>query len=351
VGTKRTEAPRWLVSNRSVASAIWLLLGSIFLWDISTHPEDVSACFAYPIPILASLFELKPRPFLYAAAATALTLAGSFELPSGDLPLAAVLANRFIAVATQWVVAVLVGVQYRRQVDMHQQAEYQRRLVAILSHEIGTALTTVTGQTYRLAKLSEQISPSDLKARAEKIRSAAGRIEGIVGRIQFASSLGDGTIPIRRRTIDVRLLLAKLLDQLKEDQRYGAVELHASSEPQVVEGDEMLLRQLFENVVLNSIKYSCSFNAPISIDVAPHAGAVRITIIDNGGGIAPDELPRVREPYYRGKNSKGTSGAGLGLYFVERIVEAHSGQLLIESDVGKGTKVIIDLPQSRDTKP
>ena len=172
-----------------------------------------------------------------------------------------------------------------------------------------------------------------------------------MGRIQFASSLGDGTIPIRRRTLNVRLLLAKLLDQLKEDQRYGDVELHASSEPQVVEGDEMLLRQLFENVVLNSIKYSCSFNTPISIDVAPHAGAVRITIIDNGDGIAPDELPRVREPYYRGKSSKGTSGAGLGLYFVERIVEAHSGQLLIESDVGKGTKVIIDLPQSRDTKP
>ena len=113
----------------------------------------------------------------------------------------------------------------------------------------------------------------------------------------------------------------------------------------------MLLRQLFENVLLNSIKYSCSLNAPISIDVVPHAGAVRITIIDNGGGIAPDELPRVREPYYRGKNSKGSSGMGLGLYFVELIVEAHSGQLFIESDVTKGTRVIIDLPQSRDAKP
>jgi signal transduction histidine kinase len=334
-----------------VVPAIWLLMGSIFLLDIWTRPEDVSACFAYAIPIFVSLFELRPRPFLYAATATALTIAGSFELPSGESSLAAVLINRFIAVATQWVAAALVKAQYRRQVDMLQQTENQRRFVAILSHEIGTALTAITGQTYRLVKLSERISPSGLRERTEKIRSAAQRIEGIVGRIQFASSLGDGTIPIARRTINVGLLLAKLLEQLKEDQRCGPIELHASSEPQVVEGDEMLLRQLFENVVLNSIKYSRSFRAPISIDVGTHAGAVRITIIDSGGGIAPDELPKVREPYYRGKNSKGTSGAGLGLYFVERIVEAHRGRLLIESDVGKGTRVIIDLPQSRDAKP
>jgi signal transduction histidine kinase len=59
----------------------------------------------------------------------------------------------------------------------------------------------------------------------------------------------------------------------------------------------------------------------------------------------------VREPYYRGKSSKGISGAGLGLYFVERIVEAHGGRLFIESDVGNGTKVMIDLPQSRGATP
>ena len=88
---------------------------------------------------------MKPRPFLYAATATALSVAGSFALPSGGLPLTAVLANRFIAVVTLWVVAVLVKVQYRRHVDMQQQAEYQRRFVAILSHEIGTALTTIAG--------------------------------------------------------------------------------------------------------------------------------------------------------------------------------------------------------------
>src|ERR1700752_1633145 len=103
VRTKLT-APGSFVSIRSVGPANWLLLGCIFLFDMWTHPENVSACFAYAIPIFLSLFELKPRPFLYAGTATALSIAGSFAPASSELPIMAVLANRFIAVATQWVV-------------------------------------------------------------------------------------------------------------------------------------------------------------------------------------------------------------------------------------------------------
>jgi signal transduction histidine kinase len=56
-------------------------------------------------------------------------------------------------------------------------------------------------------------------------------------------------------------------------------------------------------------------------------------------------LQRIRTAYYRGQNSKGISGAGLGLYVVEKLVDAHRGRLAIESEIGRGTRVIIDLPQ------
>jgi signal transduction histidine kinase len=230
---------------------------------------------------------------------------------------------------------------------MRDKAEFQRRFVDILSHEVGTALTTVTGQAYRLTKLSEQLAPRDLRVRAEKIRKAAERIEGIIDRVQFASSLGDGTIPIGHRSINLHTMIQQLTEQLKEEQRAGSIELKLCPEPQVVSGDEMLLRQVFENVIMNSIKYS-PWEAPISVSITKHGSASRITIGDRGSGIPQYQLPRVRSPYYRGDNSKGTSGAGLGLYIVERIVEAHKGQLFIESEVGKGTQVIIDLPQTGD---
>ena len=344
VSIRRAERLDLFVGTRWVGVAIWVLLASIFVFDVLTHPENVSACFAYTIPIFVSLFERRPRPFLYAATATALSLVGSFVEPSGEMPLAAILANRLIAIATQWLAATLVKVQYRRHADMQREAEFQRRFVDILSHEIGTALTAITGQAYRLTKRSGQLAPSDLKVRAEKIRNAAERIEAIVDRVKFASSLGNGTIPIAHRAVDINMIIRKLTDQLKEVQHSRLIELNLCPELELVEGDETLLRQAFENVIINSAKYS-SRDSSIFVSTAKQGSAVRVAIADCGNGIATFDLSRIREPYYRGMNSKGTSGAGLGLYFVERIVEAHKGTICIESQPGKGAKVTIDLPQ------
>lgn len=346
----RAERLDLFVGTRWVGIAIWVLVASIFVFDILTYPENVSACFAYTIPIFLSLFERTPQPFLYAGTATALSLVGSFVEPSGEVPIVAILGNRLIAVATQWLAAMLVKVQYRRHADTQREAEFQRRFVDILSHEIGTALTAITGQAYRLTKRSGQFAPNDLKIRAEKIRNAAERIEAIIDRVQFASSLGDGTIPIGHHVVDINAMMEKLTDQLKEEQQERPVELKLYPEPQLVEGDETLLRQAFENVIINSAKYS-SRGSPIVVSTTKQGSAVRVAVADYGNGIATFDLSRVREPYYRGINSKGTSGAGLGLYFVERIVEAHKGTICIESQPGQGTQVTIDLPRTEPIKP
>lgn len=342
---KRPKRIHLFVDTRWVGVAIWALLASIFLFDVWTHPENVSACFAYTIPIFMSLLEAKPRPLLYAGVTTVLSASGLFIGSTSELPVAAIVGNRFIAIATQWLAAMLVNVQYRRYAEIQLVAELQRRFVDILSHEIGTALTAITGQAYRLMKLSGRLAPGDLRVRAEKIRSAAERIATILDRVQFASSLGDGTIPIGHCLVDINVMLRKLTDQLKEEQHGRAIELDLRADSQLVQGDEILLRQMFENVVMNSVKYS-SGDSPISISTMCRGSLVSITIADHGQGISTSDLSRVREPYYRGSASKGTSGVGLGLYFVERIVEAHDGMICIESELGVGTRVIIELPQN-----
>lgn len=348
VKTRRAERIRLFVGARWAGTAIWALMASIFLFDVWTHPVNVSACFAYTIPIFMSLFEARPQPLRYAATATALSIVGSFIEPSsGPPPLAAILGNRLIAIGTLWLAAILVKVQHRRHVETLRVAELQRRFVDILSHEVGTALTAITGQAYRLGKLSERLAPSDLKARADKIRSAAQRIEAVVDRVQFASALGDGTIPIERRAVDINAMLRRMADQLREERQGRPIELSLHADSEVVRGDETLLRQAFENVVMNSVKYS-SDDSPILISTAKHGSVVRVAIADRGRGIAAPDLSRVREPYYRGADSKGTSGAGLGLFFAERIVEAHEGAICIESEVGKGTTVTIELPQGAE---
>lgn len=327
-----------------VSVVIWMLLASIFLFDALTPAENVSVCFAYAIAIFFSLFEIKPRPFLYAGTATILSFAGLLIQPASELTTIVIVANRMIAVATQWLSALLVRVQRQRHDDMQKKAEVQRRFVDILSHEVGTALTTIAGHAFRISKLKD-LGAEDLRGRAEKIRKAAERIEAIIDRVQFASSLGDGTIPVGHGQINLHVLIQQLVDHFKDERQNGSIDLHLCDEPQVVRGDEMLLRQMFENVIVNSIKYS-PHDARVVIGIMKHGATSRVTIADHGKGIPHYELPRIRDPYYRGENSKGTSGAGLGLYFVERIVEAHKGRLLIESEIAKGTRVVIDLPTS-----
>jgi signal transduction histidine kinase len=275
------------------------------------------------------------------------TLVGSLIQPTGNINTVVVETNRLIAVLTQWLIAMLVRLQQQHVDDMQAKAEYQHRFVDILSHEIGNALTTVDGQALRLMKLSEQLAPSDLRLRAGKIRTAVDRIQAIIDRVQFASSLSDGSIPIAHRSVNLHAMMQEVIEQMTEDRRTASIELILCPEPQVVSGDEMLLRQVFENIIMNSVKYSPR-DAPISVSVTKRGDVSRITIADRGSGIPRHELPQVRRPYYRGENSKGTAGAGLGLYLVERIVEAHKGRLFIESEVGKGTQVIVDIPRSKD---
>jgi signal transduction histidine kinase len=334
-------------STRIAAVVIWVLLAAIAFFDVNTTADNVSVGFIYTVPLFLSLFESRPRSILYAAVTTILTGIGLFIPPPADQSMAVAVANRVIAILTQWLVAALVLIQHRRLSEAHEKADLQRRFLDILSHEIGTALTTVQGQSYRLQKLSAQITPDDVLRRAEKIRTAAQRIQAIVRRVQFASSLGDDTIPIGDEPVDVGELLRQLVEQTRDDRADSFIQLSLPPAPERVLGDEILLRHVFENILGNSIKYSPPGGA-ILVEMAPTQSMIRITVEDHGGGIAEEDLPRIRSAYYRGKNSAGTSGAGLGLYVAERVVKAHRGRLTIESEEGKGTKVTIDLPQSRD---
>jgi signal transduction histidine kinase len=262
-----------------------------------------------------------------------------------DIPRAAVLANRSIAIATVWLGAVLVGVLNRRRAELQHDVERQQRFVDILSHEIRNALTAVGGHAQRLAKLSEKLTPSDVAARADKIRGAAARIEAIISRVQFASSLGNGMVPMLRDDVDLNALVRQLIDRLKEEHEERLIELDLSPETLRIHGDEVLLRHAIENVVLNSLQYSPKGSRVLVHTTATGSG-MRITIADFGPGIAPDDLTRIREPYFRGANGESRSGTGLGLYFADRIVQGHKGSVQIDSALGKGTTVTIEVPAS-----
>ena len=119
-----------------------------------------------------------------------------------------------------------------------------------------------------------------------------------------------------------------------------------SAEPVVVQGDDLQLGRLFFNLLDNAIKFTPEGG---HVDVAcglVEPSWVEVTVRDSGIGIAPEDLPHVMKRFYRVDKSRGTQnrGAGLGLAICKSVVEAHSGRIELQSQFGKGTTVIVNLP-------
>ena len=114
-------------------------------------------------------------------------------------------------------------------------------------------------------------------------------------------------------------------------------------------GDEAQLGQLVHNIISNAMKYGHP-GTPVTVELLREGARVRLSVSDEGDGIAPDHIPRLTERFYRvdEARSRSVGGTGLGLAIVKHISERHQGQLDIESEVGKGTRVSVTFPLAVD---
>ena len=109
--------------------------------------------------------------------------------------------------------------------------------------------------------------------------------------------------------------------------------------------DPQRMRQVIDNLMSNAIKYSPD-TSPVQVRVEASDGTVHTLVADEGIGIPADELPRLFERFHRARNvsSRYYGGLGLGLYISRAIVEAHGGNISVETQEGRGSTFRIDLP-------
>ncbi|MCP4297579.1 MAG: HAMP domain-containing histidine kinase [Proteobacteria bacterium] len=120
--------------------------------------------------------------------------------------------------------------------------------------------------------------------------------------------------------------------------------------PVFIMGDVLRLEMLIKNIVENALKYSAPDCKPVQVELRQANGGVILTVKDSGSGIPKKDLPYILDPFYRvdKSRSKKTGGYGLGLSLCKKVVEAHQGKLIIESEVGIGSTVSIHLPLAQD---
>jgi signal transduction histidine kinase len=106
--------------------------------------------------------------------------------------------------------------------------------------------------------------------------------------------------------------------------------------------DRARLEQVVTNLLSNAIKYAAG--APVDVRVWKEGDGARLSVRDRGIGIAPSETSRIFEPFERAVSSRHYGGLGLGLYIVRRIVESHSGRVVVDSRPGEGATFTVELP-------
>jgi signal transduction histidine kinase/predicted metal-dependent phosphoesterase TrpH len=152
------------------------------------------------------------------------------------------------------------------------------------------------------------------------------------------------------KEIEIQPIVQQAIDLLKEASRDKNIEIHFEASPPIPRvycQDQLLLRAI-ENLLSNALKFTPE-GGKIDVAVTSYigwkdGGIVEISIKDTGIGIEEDEIERIFEPFYRGRNSSVEAGTGLGLSFVKEVVDLHEGRILIQSEPKKGSTFSILLP-------
>ena len=217
-------------------------------------------------------------------------------------------------------------------------ARAQQDFVAMISHEFGTPLAIIDAALHGL-RHGDRDLPPDEASRWTKIHRASRRLRELMGNYLTVDRLRQADAGLSFSPVDI-FALANRVGWRAE---WPVMEIDLPDTRAVVLGDAELLGILFFNLINNATKYSEERSA-IQIEGVATNDRVEISVRDHGTGIAPEDLSRVFEKYYRAKNNP-TGGAGLGLYVVKQIADLHGGAVTVESVVGQGSCFRVSLPR------
>jgi signal transduction histidine kinase len=234
----------------------------------------------------------------------------------------------------------------------------QRDLVANVSHDLKTPLTSIQG--FAQAILDGTAADQGSRRRsAQIIHEEADRMARLVNDLLDLARIEAGQVVMDRQPVEIPALLQDCAEKARLQAQEAQVALQVNSEADlVVTGDRDRLAQVLGNLLDNALKHtppggsiSLAARSVVAAPARPREqppGLVEISVTDTGEGIPPEDLSRIFERFYRGDKSRTHTGkgSGLGLAIAQEIVRAHGGQIRAESVVGLGTKFTITLPHA-----
>ncbi|MDF2680632.1 MAG: sensor histidine kinase, partial [Brevibacillus sp.] len=214
--------------------------------------------------------------------------------------------------------------------------------ISSVSHELRTPLTSIKGwgETLISGGLNE---PEETMLGLEVISKETDRLIGLVEELLDFSKFQSGEMKLFLERMDLREVLDDLHLQfaIRSQDKEVDLQMEIPSAPLAVMGDFNRLKQVFVNLLDNAFKFTPR-GGSISVAATESGGRLIISVTDTGEGIDAGDLPHITGKFYKGRSKQ--SGSGLGLSICKEIVELHGGRLFVNSLLGQGTTITVDLP-------
>jgi two-component system, sensor histidine kinase and response regulator len=232
-------------------------------------------------------------------------------------------------------------VALRREKEM-----LRENFAAIVSHELKSPLGALQQNLYALVGELEDRLSEDQQQRFTRLQT---RLDDLLKLIHSWLRVFSVDINLLKQTfkpVDLAKVVAKAVETVQQHATRKAIEIETAIADGLppISGDEGSLTEVIVNLLGNAVKYSFP-DRKIWLRAEARDSEVVVSVADTGVGIAKEDLPHLFQDFARGqKQPEGVSGCGLGLAISRRIVEVHGGTITVESELGKGTTLIIHLP-------
>ena len=225
-------------------------------------------------------------------------------------------------------------------------AKAKQEFFANASHELKTPLTAISGYSEILSM--NKPTEKQIAKCSQEIQTNAIKMKSLIDEMLQLSKMDSQTAGISKEEISLRNLCEETIDELRVIAKKNNISIN-------IEGDSMIsgnykeLMMLVKNLVSNAIKYNKE-NGEVKVSIEDKEASVVLKVADNGIGVSKENQEKIFERFYRVDESRtnnmdGESSTGLGLSIVKQVVEDHEGTIKVESELGKGTTFIVEIPK------
>jgi two-component system, OmpR family, sensor histidine kinase BaeS len=222
---------------------------------------------------------------------------------------------------------------------LERQEQLRRDLVADVAHELRTPIAVLQAGHEALLDGFAEPTPEQLGS----LRDEALRLGRMVGDLQDLAAADAAALHLSLTRCDLAAAAAGAADSMAGRFEAAGITFERHLAPATIQGDPRWLHQIITNLLSNAVKYTPA-GGTVAISGGPEGKNAVLTVTDTGTGIPADELPRIFDRFWRGRQAAQISGSGIGLAIAAELAAAHGGRLTARSELGRGTEMTLTLP-------